>query len=513
MNRQRKIAQICACAGKFVVNFFSTAAMLFLFIYAMRSSFSYWYDEWNAYTNLLMPRIKDNIAVNIMVLLLMLLFIFAIFCFWNKFFLKKRNHPIVRWIVAAIVLFLAILLVVNLGSTPVADMAAVIDSAAAALAGDWSSFGLGGFMSKFPHQIGVFSVLYLLMKWIKGGWWYYQIINCLALAGSMLVAGALLRKLNTYADKLYMLLQFVCIPAYLSTCFIYGEVVSVFLCICTIYMIVDAAEQGMRPYKLAMIVFFMFGAIWMRKNALVAMIAFVLCMAWKAMAEKQKSYMKIVFALLLALGIYKISENLIFSKYDSMPMISFVVMGMEKNALGYGAFNNFAHSTFEKTGYNAELTKQESYKKIRQILEYYRENPKEAAVFLKEKILWQWTDPGYGTIYSTIYYKNEGFLKRVYHGDLRSLVWNLLNWYQNLIYFGLLFAFLYEWKNKNNGLQIIFQVIFLGYFCFSILWEAMPRYTVMCFLMMLPMAAYGLGQFCRETEKLVGKLRRQKTAT
>lgn len=516
MDRQGKLLQVCACAGKFVVNFLSTAAMLFLFAYAMRSSFSHWNDEWNEYTELLLPRMQDNMAWNIIILLLMLLFIFVVFYFWNKHFVEKQNHPVARWMVAAVVLIWSIVLVVNLKATPTADRAVVIDSAAAALGGNWKAFEPDGYMAFNPQQIGLFSILYLLMKLIPGGWWYYQIINGMALAGTLLVGGALARKLwkKTHTDKLYMLLQLVCVPAYFYTCYVYGEIVSTFLCVCTIYMVADAAGQGMTTCKLAMIAFLMFGAMWIRKNALIAMIALVLCAAWKAVAERHKRYVKIVLALLLSLGIYKIAGNLIFSNqikhYDSMPAISWVVMGMEKNALGYGAFNAFSNLTFTETGYNAELTKQESYKKIRKILEYYRENPKEAAVFLKEKILWQWTDPDYESMYSALDFKGDDFFQRVYYGDLRLLVWNLLNWYQNLIYFGLLFAFLYEWRNKNNGMQIIFQVIFLGYFFFCILWEAKPRYMVMCFLLMLPMAAYGLGQFCREMEKLVGKLRRQK---
>ena len=518
MNGQEKIIQRCADVGRFVVNFFSTIIMFVLFVYAMRSSFSRWYDELDAYTELIIPRIKDNITWNITVLLLMLVFVFAFFRLGNKLFRKERNHPAVGWMMAATVFILSIVIVVNLDVIPVSDSADVIGYVKAVLEGDWSSFEPVGYMTRYPQQIGMFSVLYLLMKWMSGGWWYYQIINCAALAGTMLVGDALTRKLwkDTSIDKLYMLFQFICIPAYLYTCFVYGEIVSTFLCICTIYMVVDAAEQERKPFKLFMIAFLIFGAMWIRKNALIAMAALVLCVIWKAMAERKKDYIKIVLALLLSLGIYKISGNLAFSgqieHYDSLPAVTWVVMGMETSMYGYGAYNGFSYWTFIETGCNAELTKQKSYERIGQLIEYYSENPKEGIVFLKEKILWQWTDPSYESLFWTNEFKNEGFFKRIYYGDLRLPVWNLLNWYQNLIYFGLLFAFLYEWRNKNNGMQIIFQVIFLGYFFFSIIWEAKPRYMVMCYIMMLPMAAYGLSQFCREAEKLVKKLRGSKKA-
>lgn len=61
MRGQRKIIQRCADVGRFVVNFLSTINMFVLFVYAMRSSFSRWYDELGGYTELIIPRIKDNI--------------------------------------------------------------------------------------------------------------------------------------------------------------------------------------------------------------------------------------------------------------------------------------------------------------------------------------------------------------------------------------------------------------------------------------------------------------------
>lgn len=517
MNRPplEKFFQISSSAGKIVVNFLSTTAMLCLFTCAMISSFSHWYDEINDYTTLLLEQQVDHIIGNIIMLLLMLLFVFLFFCCFTKFVKKERDRLIFRCGIAAFMLILSISLVVNLDVVPMFDRAAVIGHAQAALAGNWEGFEPSGYMTCFPQQIGIVSTLYLLMKLIPEGWWYYQIINCLALTGMVIVGGALSRKLwkNTAADSLYVLLQFTCIPAYLYACFVYGEMITSFLCICTIYMIIDVSEQENKKIsKLVMIMFLMFGAVWLRPNASITIIALLLCVVWKMMAERQKSYLKIMIALLLSFGIYKAAGNLIFSNhikhYDSMPAIAFIVEGMEKNSMGYGAYNAFGQTTFEATGYNAELTKQESYKMLRLIAEYYLDYPKEAVVFFANKVAWQWTAPDYEGILSTCQFNGNEFFKRFYYGDLRVPLWNILNWHQNLVYFGLLFAFLREWKNKNNGLQIIFQVIFLGYFFFSAIWEAKPRYTVMCYFMMLPMAAYGLWQFCAETERLVKKTAR-----
>lgn len=169
MKEQRKIIQICADVGRFVVNFLSTIIMFVLFVYAMRSSFSRWYDELGGYTELIIPRIKDNIIWNIIVLSLMLVSIFAFLHFRNKFLRKERNCLIIRWSMTVITLILSGMLVVNLDVTPTSDSADLINYVRTVLEGDWSPFGLGGYMSRYPQQIGMFSVLYLLMKWTRGG--------------------------------------------------------------------------------------------------------------------------------------------------------------------------------------------------------------------------------------------------------------------------------------------------------------------------------------------------------
>lgn len=68
-----------------------------------------------------------------------------------------------------ITLILSGMLVVNLDVTPTSDSADLINYVRTVLEGDWSPFGLGGYMSRYPQQIGMFSVLYLLMKWTRGG--------------------------------------------------------------------------------------------------------------------------------------------------------------------------------------------------------------------------------------------------------------------------------------------------------------------------------------------------------
>ena len=57
---REKIAKI----GRFVVCAMSFVFMLFLFVFGLRSSFNHWYEEIEEYTELLVPRVKDDFVQN-----------------------------------------------------------------------------------------------------------------------------------------------------------------------------------------------------------------------------------------------------------------------------------------------------------------------------------------------------------------------------------------------------------------------------------------------------------------
>ncbi len=482
-----------------------------IFFYGMRTSFSHWDEEKGGYTELFLPRVRDDLGGNVISLLAMLVGVWLIYHFIRPLFRRGCLQKGIPWFFTAAVLLLSAGFVISLRVIPILDPGMIVAMVEEALRGDWHCFEQGQYMSNYFHQAGLFGVLYFLGGLFPQGWRYYQFVNCLALGGIAAVGSRLAERTgHVRGGYVYRMLLLTCVPAYLYTAFIYGELLSTFLCLCAVLTAVLALEGKDGPGRLFLLLLFMFGGIWIRKNSLIVLAALVLYALWKALADRRPARLKIAAALLLSLVPYFVCGNLIFrdriERHEGIPAAAWVVMGMEKSSMGYGYFNSFATLTFAECGYDAELTRQVAHETIGRIAAYYLEHPREGLEFYKEKVLWQWTDPSFESMFCTREFENRGLLREAYYGDLRSKVWRMMEWQQNFVYFGLLVAFGAECRRKSGG-GMIFQLLFLGAFFFSVLWEAKPRYVFMGYMMILPMAARGIGLWCVAAEGLGGRLR------
>ena len=507
---REKIAKI----GRFVVCAMSFVFMLFLFVFGLRSSFNHWYEEIEEYTELLVPRVKDDFVQNIVVLMFVLAVVVIIWFWRDKLAFLSGKGLWVGIAMAITLLVLAIIWVYKLEMILAWDPEVLVSLVGEAKKGNWSCFKEGQYMSNYFHQLGLFSVLYVLTQWITDGWWYYQIINCLALAGILVVGYKITQCAwkSEFIGGLYLPLQFLCLPAFFYKTFIYGELVSVFLCMCAIWLVYLWADGKGSVLKFVFLVCAMFGALWIRKNALIVLIAILCCVALELLCNKKRSLIAIAAAMIVSFLMYQVAGNVVFAdktkECKPIPAVTWVVMGMEKNALGYGGFNAFATLTFVENGCDVEMTKEQSYARIREIVKHYIDNPEEGLNFYKEKILWQWTDPSFESIFATHQFESEGIARRIYYEDLRVPIWKFMESYQNLIYFGVLCGVISCFKNRKTGIDLIIPTLFVGYFLFSLLWEAKPRYMVMCYILMIPFAAYGITQVCRAIKQLVYKIKK-----
>jgi hypothetical protein len=80
-----------------------------------------------------------------------------------------------------------------------------------------------------------------------------------------------------------------------------------------------------------------------------------------------------------------------------------------------------------------------------------------------------------------------------------------MNQYQNLIYLGMFAGIIICARNKMSGVNLILPTSLIGYFLFSMIWEAKPRYMVMCYILVIPFAAGGIEFICRKIKKLLTK--------
>ena len=185
-------------------------------------------------------------------------------------------------------------------------------------------------------------------------------------------------------------------------------------------------------------------------------------------------------------------------------------MVLEKNVSGYGGYSAYNYLLFQQNGNDEELTRQMAVSRIREILEFYRQYPGTGLEFFKEKILWQWVDPTFTCFHSTNLFKGQGLSMEIYRGKYREMITDFMNSYQNIVYFGLFVGCAVLLRKKIRATQMIIPVVFIGFFFFSAIWEARPRYMFTPFVLMVPFAANGMECLLQKIDNLrVGRSRHE----
>jgi hypothetical protein len=501
--KPEKICRYIICAIAFIFS-------VILFFYAMESSFTNWSEVDNDYIELLFPRTGDNILFNVLTLIAFLA-VFALIYRYNAIHGMYDLSGIQKTIIFVIVFIAACIWIYTVKIIPIGDENFVLQAAKqAALDNDWSSFETGGYMSKYYQQIGLFTVMYGLTKLHPDGWIIYQVLNCAALSGTVIIGYSIAKQLwkNEVSGIAYIILHLLCLPALVLTTFIYGELISVFFIFLLIYETqhICTCKSGIVNIFIVLISSFM--ALWIRKNAMIVLLAVIICLFIQLFinSDRRKYVLYCLAAVLFSMFLYHAESDIVIrshiEKTDTIPASTWIVMGLEKNSLGYGAYNAYNILTFEKNGFNADSTNKEACERIKEIFRYYSENPKEALMFFKEKILWQWTDPSFGSFLFTGHFSNDKIIWDIYYGRLRKPVTDIMNLYQNVIYLGMLAGTIICIKKNLSGVRLIIPVSFIGYFLFSAVWEAKPRYMVMCFIIIIPFAAGGIGYICSKLNAL-----------
>ena len=167
-------------------------------------------------------------------------------------------------------------------------------------------------------------------------------------------------------------------------------------------------------------------------------------------------------------------------------------MGMIEDASKPGWFNNYGTTTYYNNECDYDATNTQALEKIEERVQYFLSHPTDAASFWKRKICTQWNDPFFSTA-ELINSDNTsiGPIARLLNEKMGILI-GLLSTLQSFIYLGLLFYILL--CKHNSILTRLPEVMFLGGFLFSLLWEANSRYVYPYYLIIIPISLLGWQQ-------------------
>lgn len=396
---------------------------------------------------------------------------------------------------------------------PEGDQAFIYGGASYFLEGGYTFLGKGGYCEIYPHQLGLIALMELLFL-VVGTYNYYafEIVCAIMAVGIVFLGYCLLQEFAVPfgAKVLYCVMMMGCIPLICYTSWVYGDVPSIFFALLTAWF---AGRWGncQKVRYLVGIVAGIVMAMLVRKNSMILLVALcLLSIVYVIRYRKWQIGLTALLAVLCAVlayqGIYKMYE--IRSGYEhkaGLPVNSWIAMGLMEREGQCGWYNNLGKEVLYSVDLDYGATEEIMSEYIGQRLDVFQADKTYARWFFKKKILSQWNEPLYQSIYfSAKTLENEqvrmgGFLEELYYTtEVHDRVFHFADIMQFLVYAGMLLYYLFAVRKDSGPLEHLLAVTIIGGFFFSVIWEAKARYIFPYYVMMYPLAVTGYfraGQF------------------
>ncbi len=423
---------------------------------------------------------------------------------------EEKKRKLRKWMVAiAIVLYLILNVVWLIFVRPgiVADSIHVLNLAQTYYENDpdrylpnltYAGIPLIQYMQAYPHQITlafVYNMLFCVLHCdlIILPRIFNVFFNLLIILALYKITKQLAKNYKMNNTRMFILiLTFFTIPM-LAT-FMYGDIPALALSLFSVYLMMKFTDTKQVRYGVFASILTMIAYL-MRMNTLIFVIATVIYLVlnifkdFKAKEAKEKMINVAVIAIFLVLTFVPSSlvKTYYFSKYNlekgkTYPSISYILMAMEEGPRANGWYNESIAEPALRSLKTGENISDEYKEKIKDRLEYFAKHPAYTVDFYRQKLTTTWAESTYSTIF------NNGITEE------SNLSWikSPLTFYQKawiILTFTLAIEVLIQ-NRKNLTIELIFLVtIFLGGFCFHILWEAKSRYIIPYIVALIPVAS------------------------
>lgn len=375
------------------------------------------------------------------------------------------------------------------------------------------------YLSYYPQQIGLvglYEIIIRVWKFLPFGASSFHVIKCFNVLLCCIIILFTYKSVHLYfnddrVESCYLILAGSNIPLLFYTSFVYGEIPSFAFFSIGLWSLLKFVKRDdtitsswkIGRYAALSVVAFTCSVI-CRKNSIILVIAAILAVIFTWLKEKRHSLLLLGFlytvscmtALPTIQKLYEHRANNVLK--SGVPAISYVAMGMQEASRGNGWYNGFNFYTYCETGMDTEITTTLSKKAITQRLEYFKQNPKYAATFYKDKFLSQWSDGTYACRQATLatFGGRIPFFEKLYSGSYSKYMISYCNTYQNIVYLGAFVFCIMAIKKKTRfaiqGLPLYLALIgVIGGFLFHMVWEANSRYIFAYGLLLLPYCAWG----------------------
>ncbi len=445
---------------------------------------------------------KDSIIGN----LVGITFVIAILTLINykKDLLKRINTRILAFVLGITAVFISLYWVMNSGTEPQSDARAVCEAASQINVGDYSELLEGGYVAIYPQQLGLITLMRVLFTVFgDGNYFSYQVLSALSVFfivyGTYDVA-SLLSKHNRFIEGISLALSFTCLPMYMYTAFVYGEILSIAL-------VVISIDVYLRIYKsfsfgkIVALIIAIESAILVRKNSVIIVIAMLGIAVFNLfLKEKRKCSIAVIIALVLGLLLQSGLMKALYDKHwgedvEHLPATLWIAMGTNDDYEYAGWYNGLGTNIFWDNELEAEPSRAQAEDIIKGFAGICINNPVYGLDFFNRKLGAQWNAPMYQGLVmnNNITGEQSALVDAIFHDEK---VWDFMdasmNLYQLMVYMGVFALLIHLLRNEKELQYYIGLVAVFGGFLFSIMWEAKTRYIFPYLIILLPYAANGI---------------------
>lgn len=442
----------------------------------------------------------DSIVWNLLGLTAALILWVGIYRLICRFYRENRYQTIL--IIGTVAAFIySVYWVYSTKTVPQADQLTICEFADAFNAGDYTGLRKGYYVSEQRHQLGIITFLRILFKLFgASNYKALQYLNAFLASGIVYLGAKYAEELTR--DKrmglMTLVLELVCVPLFFYTPFVYGEIISVFCMIASLYLFTKAVRKFCWRTAVGAGLVVGFG-VWVRNNTVIVLIAMVLFLLYKFLSGPKGKWVILAAVLIAGTMLFQVGTGILYKNHipedaAGIPSIAWIAMGVNDTNGYAGSYDGTAVRIFEENDYDPEATTEAALQILSDFGKTCIRNPKYALSFYWRKINLQWNAPMYQCLEMNNKVEGEqGTWPRLfYEGSFGRYATEYMNVFQSTGYFLLLVLLIGAVKRKEKLDDYVGIIAILGGFCFTVIGENKARYAFPYFILMLPYFAAGI---------------------
>ncbi len=377
------------------------------------------------------------------------------------------------------------------------------------LDGNYNILNTNEYLKIYPYQIYMAEYIRLIYSIFgRENYVAVQVINVifimLLVFALMLITHELFE--NEKADKWIAVISMLYFPLYLYSTLCYGDIPGLCLGAWAIYFTVRYLKSD-RWINLVPVAFLFCFAIIVKENSKILLMAFGIIMLLKCFTDKK--WGRLLFAAAVVIiglsGTFTIKQ--ITAKKaglenfpEGTPTLSWVVMGIQDSneaTTGCGWYNGYTINIYKEYGGDVELANAKSIDAIKEAAIAKIQDPKHAVYYYFRKFNSSWNDPSFMmqqlTEWNSRHIDNRTKVTDFFiYGQGRTILFWIMNFTHMIIVFWAAVGAIAVIKNWSLERAYLLLNVLGGLLFHEFVWETSGRYVHPYYVLLMPVAGYGL---------------------